>query len=241
MPAVLVHGVPDTPHLWDRLRARVTRADVVALRLPGFGCPVPDGFDATKEAYADWLVGKLDAIGEPVDLVGHDWGAMLVQRAASLRPELIRTLACGSGPCDVEYTWHQVAQVWQTPGAGEQLMATFTPEAAALALATELGDELARETAASVDDLMKGCILTLYRSAVHVGAEWQPGVEAVAGRFPALVFAGRDDVYVTPDFMRRLADRLHGEYIEFDCGHWWPSLRAAETAIALERLWARAG
>ena len=26
--------------------------------LPGFGAPVPDGFDATKEAYVDWLVAR---------------------------------------------------------------------------------------------------------------------------------------------------------------------------------------
>ena len=82
MPAVLIHGVPDTPRLWDKLRAHLSRRDVLAPALPGFGCPAPDGFAATKEAYVDWLVAELERVGEPVDLVGHDWGALLVQRAS---------------------------------------------------------------------------------------------------------------------------------------------------------------
>src|SRR5882757_9201102 len=97
MPAVFVHGVPDTHRLWDPLRARLARRDVTAASLPGFGVPVPDGFDATKEAYVGWLIAELGRIGVPVDLVGHDWGANLVQRVVSLRPDLIRTWAAGSG------------------------------------------------------------------------------------------------------------------------------------------------
>jgi pimeloyl-ACP methyl ester carboxylesterase len=100
MPAVLVHGVPDTAPMWNPMRAHLQRDDVIALALPGFGTPTPAGFGATKESYADWLTEQLRTIGEPVDLVGHDWGGLLVQRVASMHPELIRTLACGSGPAD---------------------------------------------------------------------------------------------------------------------------------------------
>jgi len=39
MPAVFVHGVPETPAVWDRLRVELHRDDVIALQLPGFGCP----------------------------------------------------------------------------------------------------------------------------------------------------------------------------------------------------------
>jgi len=120
MPAVLIHGVPDTPALWDKLRSHLSRRDVFAPALPGFGCPVPPGFSATKEAYVDWLVAELERVGEPVDLVGHDWGALLVQRAVSLRPDLIRTWACGDGPIDREYVWHDLARQWQTPGVGRR-------------------------------------------------------------------------------------------------------------------------
>ena len=241
MPAVFLHGVPDTFRMWDRVRADLSRTDVVALAMPGFDAPVPAGFDASKEAYADWLVGELERIGEPVDLVGHDWGSLLTQRAASVRPELVRTLACGSGPIDRDYVWHDLAQAWQTPDVGEQVMADFTPDALAAGLAEFTDEAAAKETSKHVDDDMKRCILALYRSAVKVGDEWQAGVEAVAGRFPALVLWGRDDAYVQPQFGENLAKRLHAKLLMFDdSGHWWPYTKPAATAAALEELWASA-
>jgi pimeloyl-ACP methyl ester carboxylesterase len=241
MPALLVHGVPDTHRLWDRVRARLDRTDVVAVDLPGFGTPLPPGFEPTKEGYADWLVDQLvaHAIDGPVDLVGHDWGGNLAQRAASLRPDLVRSLACGGCPVDRDYTWHEMAQAWQAPGVGEEVMAATTPEALAAFLADAIDPEAAATAAAHLDDTMKQCILTLYRSAVTVGAEWQPGVDAVGGSFPALVMWGGDDPYVTPEFGARLARRLGAELVTLDgSGHWFPLTKPAETADALARLWA---
>jgi pimeloyl-ACP methyl ester carboxylesterase len=241
MPAVFVHGVPDTYRMWDRVRSHLSRTDVVSLALPGFDAPIPLGFDARKEAYADWLIAQVEAIGEPVDLVGHDWGSLLVQRAASLRPELVRTLTCGSGPVDKDYVWHDMAQMWQTPGVGEEVMAAFTAEGAVEVFAAFTDREAAEETAQHITDDMKRCILSLYRSAVNVGAEWQPGVEAIGGRFPALVCWGRDDPVITPDIGERLAQRLHATLRMFDdSGHWWPYTRPKETAAALEECWAQA-
>src|SRR4051794_38934501 len=125
MPAVFVHGVPDTAAMWDPLIGAIDRTDVHAVALPGFGAPTPAGWDATKESYAAWLESEIETFGEPVDLVGHDWGAILAQRVASTRPDLVRTFACGSGPLDTTYEWHNVAQLWQTPEVGEQIVAGF--------------------------------------------------------------------------------------------------------------------
>jgi pimeloyl-ACP methyl ester carboxylesterase len=241
MPVVFVHGVPDTHRMWDRVRSHLSRSDVVSLSMPGFGAPLPPDFDATKEAYTNWLTAQLEAIGEPVDLVGHDWGSILVQRVASVRPDLIRTLTCGSGPIDRDYEWHEMAKMWQTPGVGEEIMAGFTPEALVAVLADETDQDAAEETAKHVDDDMKRCILTLYRSAVNVGDEWHDDVDAVKGRFPVLVCWGRDDPYVGPEMGERLAQRLGARLLMFDdSGHWWPYTKAKETAAALEEHWARA-
>src|SRR4051812_19074423 len=84
MPAILIHGVPDTHRVWDGVRRRLTRSDVEAWDLPGFGTPRPAGFDAGKQEYVDWLVERLERVGEPVDLVGHDWGCILTARVASV-------------------------------------------------------------------------------------------------------------------------------------------------------------
>jgi len=239
VPAVLVHGVPDTHRLWDSLRGHLRRSDVVALALPGFGASVPAGFAASKEAYVDWVIDAVARLGEPVDLVGHDWGSLLVQRVVSLRPDLVRTWACGDGPVDVDYVWHDLAQQWQTAGVGEQVMAMFAADAMVDGLvAAGVPRAYAAESVQHVDEIMKDCILRLYRSAVNVGREWQRDVEKITR--PALVLWSRDDPYVAPVFAERLAARVHGELVFFErCGHWWPLERPVEAAAALERFWTR--
>ncbi|MBK5289081.1 MAG: alpha/beta fold hydrolase, partial [Acidimicrobiia bacterium] len=210
MPAVFVHGVPDTDRSWDALLHALDRTDVVGVRLPGFGVETPAGWTATKEDYARWLESELVQIGEPVDLVGHDWGAILVQRVASVRPDLIRTLACGSGPVDAAYEWHAMAQAFQTPDVGEQVIATLTgmnpDELAAGMAAAGTPADLAPLQAADIDARMGDCILRLYRSAVTVGAEWEPAVAAMPAR-PAVVFHGADDPFVDEACAQRIADR----------------------------------
>ena len=183
MPAFFVHGVPDTAMLWDGIRSELDRKDVIAPTYPGFGTPLPESFDATKDAYEAWLIAEVEAVGEPVDIVGHDWGASLVQRLVSLRPDLVRTWAVGSGPLDDEYVWHDTAKIWQTPGAGEQLMEAFTPDTLAAALSQQgLEPGYARALAEKVDPTMKDCILKLYRSAINVTDEWPPLVRARPSR-----------------------------------------------------------
>src|SRR3546814_10170197 len=79
---VFVHGVPETAAIWKAVQDHV-EGDSVALALPGFGTARPAGFGATKDDYVQWLVSELDPIGEPVHLVGHDWGAGLTYRVAT--------------------------------------------------------------------------------------------------------------------------------------------------------------
>jgi pimeloyl-ACP methyl ester carboxylesterase len=198
---------------------------------------VPAGFEATKEAYVEWLLGEIARVGEPVDLVGHDWGSLLVQRVVSVRPDLIRTWACGDGPIDREYVWHDIAQQWQTPGVGEAIMATLSGEPLGQALAGVMPADDARLVASHVDDVMKDSILRLYRSAVRVGEEWEDDVARVTR--PALILWSRDDPYVAARFAERLAERVRGELVLFEgCGHWWPLERPVEAAAALEDFWA---
>jgi pimeloyl-ACP methyl ester carboxylesterase len=244
MPALLVHGNPDSHLLWERVQERLGGGDeVVAVDLPGFHEPLADpGFPATKEAYVDWLIEQLEALsvrGGPVDLVGHDWGSLMVQRIASIRPDLLSSVACGGATVDVDYPWHEIAQVWQTPGEGERYMEEDLTEEVSVPYLIEHG--VPEEYAARNSWLVRGnkdCILKLYRSAVHVGREWQPELEKVS--LPSMVIWGRDDPYVPLKYGEALAERMHGELVVLDCGHWWPFERPKETAEALERLWASA-
>jgi len=237
MTAVLVHGVADTYRIWDRVRRHLTRTDVVALALPGFDSPLPGGFAATKEEYVDWIIARLEEYGGPVDLVGHDWGCIFTARVASLRPDLVRTWAGGSGPVSTRYEWHQFAKIWQTPDLGEQWMADVAPDTLGRDLeALGMPADVALETVNLLDGTMKDCILRLYRSAVDVGSEWEPGLANVTA--PSLVFWGADDPTTQIAFGDQLAERMRAtRTLKLPCGHWTLLQRPEEIAQALELHW----
>ena len=234
MPAVLVHGVPDTAELWDPLVARLTRDDVVRVRLPGFGAPLPAGFTSTMDEYAEWLADETAAVGDPVDLVGHDWGSLLTQRVATTRPQLVRSFVLSDGAVSSTFRWHELAKQWQTPGVGEQVMALMTPDAMVGGL-RDAGHPGAEAAAARVDEAMKAAVLALYRSAVDIASEWTP---APGSGPPALVLWGSGDPFGPPSYGRAAAQLANARYVELDGGHWAIIERPAEAAAALESFWA---
>jgi pimeloyl-ACP methyl ester carboxylesterase len=239
MPALLIHGNPDSAHLWDRVCEHLGPYgdEVVAADLPGFAQPPPDGFGCTKEEYVDWIVARCEEMGGAVDLVGHDWGSLMVQRVASIRPDVLATVTCGGATVDPTYEWHPLAQVWQTPDEGERYMAEeLTPQFGIDHLVENGVPKEDAERNIWLTDYGKATILALYRSAIDIGAEWSPDLERQT--VPAMVIWGRDDPYVPVAFGERLAERMHGEFVGLDCGHWWPFEKPRETAEALLRRWA---
>jgi hypothetical protein len=68
-PALFVHSVPETRHLWDELRIQF-KTEWMALTFPGFGIPRPAGFAAAKDDPAEWHSRSLSYIDRPIDRVG---------------------------------------------------------------------------------------------------------------------------------------------------------------------------
>lgn len=236
MPIVLVHGVPDTAVMWDPLVDALGRDDVVRVALPGFGTPIPEGFACTKEAYADWVVEQLEAIGVPVDLVGHDWGSLLTQRVADTRPDLVRTYALANAVMTATFRWHDLAVAWQTPEVGEQVMAVMVGDTLAEGL-RDGGHPDPVRAADPVDETMRRCILALYRSAIDVAEEWAP--RAPLSR-PGLVFWGSADPYAPPDNPRLASEVMGADLAIIDGGHWAIVEHPTVAANALTLLWAAA-
>jgi len=238
---MLVHGVPETAHVWEPLVARLGRSDVVTLSLPGFGCPRPAGFAATKEAYVGWLVDALRRIEGPIDLVGHDWGGGFVLRAVSQRADLVRTWVTDvAGMGDPGFRWHDNARVWQTPGEGEQFwdaILAAPPEMRAMAMeAAGVPAPHALAMVEWIDRTMADCILALYRSAVHVGEEWSPGFVAIPR--PGLVLVPKDDAFLDHESARRGTARAGATLRELDgLGHWWLLQDPARAAGVLREFW----
>jgi pimeloyl-ACP methyl ester carboxylesterase len=245
MPILLVHGVPETPAIWDGLRSRLGRADVVTPQLPGFGCPRPSGFAATKEAYVEWLISEVEAIGQPVDLVGHDWGGGLVVRLVSLRPDLVRSWVCDAAALgDVTFEWHDFAKLWQTPGAGEQFweeqLALAAEDRAAVFELAGVPTEQAVRLASPIDETMVECILTLYRSAIDVGKEWAPDFHDIAA--PGLVLVASEAPFLSAEGARSAAARAGAGVAELaGLGHWWMLQAPDRGAGVLTEFWSDQG
>jgi pimeloyl-ACP methyl ester carboxylesterase len=249
---VLVHGNPETPIIWEPLVAELTRRDpdrvIATPHLPGFGRPRPDGFGATKEEYAAWLIDEVEAVVAdhgPVDLVGHDWGGGLAMRLVATRPDLVRTWACDVlGLFHPEYVWHDFAQIWQTPGAGEQYFEQ--------SLATPLDDRLAGYEAIGIprpigerllavsDATMGECVLALYRSAAQPAmAAWGRELAPAATR-PGLALIAPHDPFVRGDDLGTAVAHQLGARIAHLAGqgHWWMLGDPVGGAAVLEEFWA---
>jgi pimeloyl-ACP methyl ester carboxylesterase len=240
MTVVLVHGNPETEAIWNPLVDAVGRDDVVRVSPPGFGAPLPDDFPATYLAYRDWLEDELAGFDEPVDVVGHNWGGGHVLNTVMHRPELVRSWASDVvGVFDPDYIWHDLAQVWQTPGDGEQLVDTMmggTVQGRAERLAAfGIPLDVATSIAAAQGPEMGRAILLLYRSARQPAmAEAGRVLEAAAAR-PGLSLLATEDHYVGSE----AGGRPSGARTEVldGLGHWWMCQDPVRGAAVLTRFW----
>ncbi|MBA3652701.1 MAG: alpha/beta hydrolase [Actinobacteria bacterium] len=237
---VFVHGVPETAVIWDKVRRAIDR-ESVALSMPGFGCPKPEGFSATKDEYVDWLLAELGQIEGPIDLVGHDWGAGLTYRVATTRPELLHSWVADIGNiAHPDYEWHDFGKIWQTPGEGEAFVeaqnALPAAERAALFEATGLSPEDALEMAEGSDATMGECILALYRSATpNPHAHWGPWSPTSV---PGMVLSPTDDIFGDEKLSAEVAEALGARFERIEgAGHFWPYQAPEEGAALLTAFW----
>ncbi len=246
---VCVHGNPETAAIWGPLSEALGdrgRDAIVALSPPGFGAPVPEGFDPTMESYAEWLVGELESIragGSEIDLLGHDWGAGHVYGALARRPDLARTWTGDiAGVLHTDYVWHDMAQAWQTSGVGEEVVAGFTgaslDDRTSLFVGLGLPGAIAAELAEGLDAEMGRCILRLYRTGA------QPAVGQLGDRLasmelpPGLVVDAELDAYVSSELSNAVSARLRTETLHLaGRGHWWMVHDVDPVADALTSFW----
>jgi pimeloyl-ACP methyl ester carboxylesterase len=216
---VFLHGVPETSALWDKVRAEFDE-ETVALSLPGFGCELAT-FDA------------------PVDLVGHDWGALLTYRIATTRADLLRswTADCASG-VHPDVRWHRYAKIWQTPGEGEAYFeAVHAAPIETMAEAYEgfhLGHDDALTLAQWSDDTMGTCILDLYRSAVpNVHHTW--GSQLGPTSAPGLILFADADAFDSAAKSHEVAQTLNAREATLNgVGHWWALEGPREAAVVIQ-------
>lgn len=245
-PKLLIHGVPDSPAIW---RPVVTALGEGAGRvhtpnLPGFARKAPEGFTATKDEYAAWLIGEIEVLhaqGGPIDIVGHDWGALLTLRAACLRPDLIRTWTVSNAVIDPDYRGHTIARLWNTPLVGEIMVALVREKPLRKALIEAgLPEDVAADEAAQwgAGHIRKN-VLRLYRSAngLRFSGPWVDDLANLPAK--GLVIWGENDPYVDLSVAKRFCDArgVPLQVIE-GAGHWAIAERGEEVAALLAAHWA---
>ncbi len=252
MPIVFVHGVPETDAIWEPLVERLAtehgRDDGIRLSPPGFGAPVPDGFDPVAPRYVEWLVDALEAIDGDIDLVGHDWGAGHSFGLVATRPDLVRSWAMDvAGIMHPDYEWHDLAQLWRTPDVGEEavagMMGASLDDKVALFESLGMPSDIGRQVAAANDEAMGRCILALYRSAGRddLAPIWD-ALPTTAATVPGLVIVPTEDHYAGPRaFYDDLAQRAGAQIAPLEgSGHWWMLEDPDRAAAALDAFWSGA-
>lgn len=91
---VLIHGSWHGAWCWYKIIPLLEQAGhkAIALDLPGHGRDWTAARDISLQSYVDSVCKILDAQPEPVILVGHSRGGIVISQTAELRPEKIKTL-----------------------------------------------------------------------------------------------------------------------------------------------------
>lgn len=243
-PLVLVHGVPDTPAIWEPLRTSLAPRQglVISLALPGIAGALAEGTDITRNGLAAWVVAEVERLVAdhgPVDIVGHDWGAILVTRAVCLRPELFSTWAVSGAVVAEDYPGHTVAKVWATPVLGELFM-SISPRTLMKRILVSRGmpPSLADKEMETWSQMRRSSILSLYRSAAGL-SRFEGWLDDLA-KMPkqGMVIWGENDPYVPVRYAEGFATSQSVPiHVAEGAGHWVNAEKPEFFAEHLEALW----
>jgi pimeloyl-ACP methyl ester carboxylesterase len=241
-PAVLLlHGFPDSSHVWRHQVAALVEAGmrVVAPDLRGFGeSDRPEAVEdyALTRSVADMLA-VLDALDiERAHVVGHDFGAPIAWVLAALAPERVERLVAmsvGHPATRAQRTIEQREKAWyqllfQFTGVAEELLARDDWRLLRELLRDD-GDieryvaELARPGALTAG-------LNWYRANLAPHRELQPPPPIPAVSAPVLGLWSSGDHYLTEDGVTRSGEFVTGpwRYERIDDASHWMQLDAPE-------------
>lgn len=235
-PAVLlVHGFPDSHHLWRHQVAALTAAGYrcVAPTLRGFGAS--DRPEGGHEAYhpAKHVGDMLELLAhleiDRVHLVGHDWGSGIVQGLAQVAPERVASLSILSvghiasireaGFEQKQRSWYMI--LFQFPGIAEDWLTRDD-----FANVREMLGE--HPDAAEILDRLRApgaltAALNIYRAGLPVEVQFGPAQPVPPLPGPVLGVWSTGDLFLTEQSMTGTAKHVDGswryERVE-SAGHW---------------------
>lgn len=249
---MLLHGFPETSHMWTGVLSALARAGYRAVAPDQRGYS-PGARPAEIEAYAyrylaEDVVALAHALGHAqFDLVGHDWGAIVGWSVLASRPDVVRTWTSLSIP---HYAAFAQAVLEDDNPVYEKTLALFlAPEHAAervlsrddfRRLRTIWTDSDEAEVMAYLDVLGQPGALTgalNYYRACRGHARALDDSEFVFGpvQVPTRLLWGRHDPYVLEAAVDRAREWMRGPYevAKLDAGHWLVQQRGDEVTRAI--------
>ena len=210
---MLVHGYPESSHMWQPVLEPLAAAGFHALApdLAGFGDSEADP-PGTWERHVEALERFRAQQGvDRVALVVHDWGGLIGLRWACDHPEVPWALVISDTGFFPDGKWHGLAEAMRSD-QGEQLVDTMTEEnlAGMLGSISSIGPEAAREYfKAFADEPRRRGQLELYRSGEFSELAAYDGKLAQLG-VPTLILWGADDAFAPIAGAERLQRELPG-------------------------------
>lgn len=249
---LLLHGFPETLHVWDDIAAELGRDyKVHAFDWPGYGQssrPPADRFSYAPADYAKVLKGYIEKAGidrSTLTIYATDIGALPALLAAIDQPDLARTIIVGDfAPFNrPQYMHERIQRLKSEPSASLARAELNANSADVLANAFTRGLPVEKQFAVSKalqDDMAKGWDqggMTSADAFFHYYAHFtrdEDIFEANIGRLrtPVTVVWGAEDFYIKPAMGAELAEKLGTELkLLPGVGH-YAHLQAPEQAIA---------
>jgi pimeloyl-ACP methyl ester carboxylesterase len=245
---VFVHGNPGSMEDFREAVLRVAAfGRAVSVTLPGFGgAEKPRDFDVSISGYARHLGAQLDALGvRRAHLVLHDLGGPWGLEWALRDPGAFASAALIGTGVLLDYRWHVLARIWQTPGVGEAFMATSSRPAFRTLVKRGQDKPLPRAFVDRMydefDPATRRTVLRTYRAMRGV-ADWSadaaPRLRALDR--PALVLWGARDPYLPLELAERQLEAFPGaRTLVFDDSAHWPFADAPDAFLAEVVPWLR--
>lgn len=186
-PVLLLHGFPQTARCWTGVTRRLAAAGLRTLapdqRGYSPGARPTDVADYAIDLLVGDAVGILDALDlTEVDVVGHDWGAVVGWAVAAAYPDRVRSFTAVSVPHPAAYAWALAHDADQRERSSYIRLFRMRGKAEEVLLADD-----ARRLRAMFGGLDPAQV------DVHVRAMRQPGALSAALAWYRAILGGDDD------------------------------------------------
>jgi pimeloyl-ACP methyl ester carboxylesterase len=252
-PVILLHGFPETSHMWTGLMPELTAA--------GYRCLAPDqrgyseGARPEGEQYygyeqlSDDIIALADAwSAQRFHLIGHDWGSIVGWAVVDRFPERIASWTAMSVPHAKAFAigvrddpeqegYRQILKAFMAPGLMEQALPANDFAVLRAAWSSSSPEEVADYIRVLGQPGATTAALNWYRcSDAHARSLDDDGpVKFGPVATPTLLLWGRNDENIRPYCVKLAGEYMTGPYevVELDAGHWLAQERPAEVRDAI--------